>query len=296
VNYYSYNPWHLGDSLLHLHFLRHLAIKHPSHFFIHAVEESHLWQLGEAIEDVANVRLIRLEDQGRYPGARWVNSWKNVGFGPIGRGINVPGFWETHPLRNDFSTFYLELFGILARAMDLESPFNEAADLWFDYPKIKFGRNSQPLLRDHCAPRQGVGPPEFDFLVVNSVPLSRQLPAFREAQYLTPLIDELAERYRVVVTNPLQHRADRPSGSPAIPCTQDYQLSITDIGTLSMHCPYLLMVSTGPSWPTFNVWNRESVKLRLILLDEEQLNLGGNTVQVPCREAARSVLVNRGLL
>ena len=56
------------------------------------------------------------------------------------------------------------------------------------------------------------------------------------------------------------------------------------------------MVSTGPSWTTFNVWNRKTVKLRLILLDVEQLNLGGNTVQASTREAARAILVEHGLL
>jgi len=294
VNYYSYNRFHLGDNFIHLHFLRHVGLSYPEHTFTHAVKEAYLGQLGESIEDVANVLLVPLEDVDRYPDRRWLNAWKNAGC-EMGRDMPfTPGFWDTHPRRNDFSYFYLELFDILSREMGLESPFREPADLWFDYPKIRDGQNSAKILGDVSADRPG--PPAFDFLVVNSVPLSGQIQAFRrDPDHLTPLIEELATTYRVIVTNPV-NRPPGASPGPPILCTQDYGLSLTDIGTLSLHCPYLLMVSTGPSWVTFNMWNRQTVKLRVILLDTEQLNLGGNTVQASSREAARAILVEHGLL
>ena len=37
MDFHTYNRFHLGDNLLHLHFLRHLALKYPEHTFIHAV-------------------------------------------------------------------------------------------------------------------------------------------------------------------------------------------------------------------------------------------------------------------
>lgn len=291
MNFHSYNKFHLGDNLVHLHFLRHLALKYPEYTFIHAAKESYLGQLAESIEDVKNVFLIQLEEMERYPNVRWIDSWKNAGCEISWNLPFSPGFWDTHPRRNDFACFYLELFGILSRQMGLESPFREPADLWFDYPKIRDGENSARILSDVSVNR--AGPPSFDFLVVNSVPLSGQIQAFRgDPHHLTPLIEELAANYRVIVTNPVE----RPPGASPILCTQDYGLSLTDIGTLSLHCPYLLMVSTGPSWTTFNVWNRQTVKLRVILLDVEQLNLGGNTVQATDRDAARAILVEHGLL
>lgn len=285
MNFHSYNRFHLGDNLVHLHFLRHLALRHPEHTFVHAIKESYLNQLRESVEDVPNVTLIGLEEMERYPGCRWINAWKNAG---CAMGPDVPftpGFWDTHPRRNDFSAFYLELFGILARQMGLESPFREPADLWFDYPKIRESKNCRAIL-------DAVGG-AFDFLVVNSAPLSGQLRAFKgDPEHLTPLIEELAARYRLIVTSPM----NRTPGSPPVPCTQDYGLSLTDIGTLSLHCRYLLMVSTGPSWPTFNVWNRQTVKLRVLMVDAEQLNLGGNLVQANTRDAARAILAEHGLL
>ena len=201
----------------------------------------------------------------------------------------TPGFWDTHPRRNDFSSFYIELFAILSRQMGLKSPFCEPADLWFDYPAIRDGRGCKKILGD-------AGADQFDFLVVNSVPLSGQLRAFRgDPDHLTPLIDELAATYRIIVTNPL-NRPDAQMPRSTILCTQDYGLSVTDIGTLSLHCRYLLMVSTGPSWTTFNVWNRQTIRLRVVLVDTEQLNLGGNTVQANTRHDARQILVEHGLL
>lgn len=294
MNFHSYNKFHLGDNLVHLHFVRHLALRHPEHTFIHAAKASCLGQLVESVEDMKNVTLIRLEDMERYPAVRWIDSWKNAGCEISWDLPFSPGFWDTHPKRNDFSFFYLELFGILSRQMGLESPFREPADLWFDYSKIRDGRNCGKILSDVSANRPG--PPAFDFLVVNSVPLSGQLRAFRgDPHHLTPLIEELAAKYRVIATNPVERPAGA-SSAPPIWCTQDYGLSVTDIGTLSLHCPHLLMVSTGPSWTTFNVWNRQTVKLRVIMLDDEQLNLGGNTVQAGTRDAARAILVEHGLL
>lgn len=294
MNHHTYNRYHLGDNLIHLHFLRHLALRYPEHRFTHALKESYLGTLRESIEDVNNVSLIRLEDLHLHPDCRWINAWKNAGC-ELGPDVPfTPGFWDTHPRQNDFSHFYLELFGILSRQMGLESPFREPADLWFDYPKIRDSRNCERILSDVGGNQPDR--PVFDFLVVNSVPLSNQLRAFRNnPNHLTTLIEELAARYRVIVTSPLSGPPGDPPG-PRVWCTQDYGLSLSDIGTLSLHCPYLLMISTGPSWPTFNVWNRDTVKLRVILLDVEQLNLGGNTVQTNTRESARAILVEHGLL
>jgi hypothetical protein len=44
------------------------------------------------------------------------------------------------------------------------------------------------------------------------------------------------------------------------------------------------------------VWNRQTVKLRVVMVDAEQLNLGGNLVQANTRDAARAILAEHGLL
>ena len=138
----------------------------------------------------------------------------------------------------------------------------------------------------------------IDFLIVNSRPCSGQFRAYDSTEYLTPLILELAERYSVAVTQPLyiENSGGHRPAATSVACTMDYNLSISEIGALSLHADNLIMVSTGPSWPTFNVWNANRVRLRLLMLENEIIDYMPNLVQVASREAARSVLRERGFL
>lgn len=66
------------------------------------------------------------------------------------------------------------------------------------------------------------------------------------------------------------------------------------IGLSSQNCRFILMVSTGPSWPTFNVWNRDTP--RIILIDHERINITPNTAHCSSVEAVRKILKERGQL
>ncbi len=279
----SYNQFHLGDNLIHLHFLRHLALRNPGHHFVHAVHCCYMEQLAPVIEDVPAVRLVDLE---KIPRDEWGrNVWKNAG-ATVTRGGQVEnyvaGYWEQHHLRDHYAPFYLVWFGVLAEEMGLQSPFREPADLLFDYPAITRRSAAVNRFLNRSAYNQ------FDFLVVNSQPSSGQLSAYNSTEYLTPLISDLAARYKVVCT--------QKPGCCNAECTTDDHLTLTDIGNLSLRCKYLIMVSTGPSWPTFNVWNRDSVRLRILLLDREQVDYAPNMIQVSTEDSVRKILRDRKLL
>jgi len=289
MTHYSYNEFHLGDSLIHMHFLRHLALENPGHKFVHHVHPCHISQLNEVIEDIfPAVRLWPLDGtEANNPEFR--NVWKNAGATVTDGGPApnyVPGFWEKHPLRNDYAGFYLAWFQYLAAEMGLKSPFNNREDLLFDYPKLQ--EKSNKGLLERCR-----GFNRYDFLVVNSQPSSGQLMAYNTTEYLTPLIEELAERYVVITTQPI--KPTRPTLN--IACTRDYNLSVSEIGILSNFTDHLIMVSTGPSWCTFNKFNQDSVKLRVLLLGNgERVDYARNLIQVPNREEARETLVAAKLL
>lgn len=293
----SYNDFHLGDNLIHLHFLRHLALRHPADRFEHAVHRCHMAQLQDAISDVPNVVLVDLEtlpcftfkgsDGNRYTGVggeEWVNVWKNAGAGTPGG-----GFWEQHPERNDFAAFYLSWFEYVAFDMGYASPFQYPQDLLFDYPKLKGSLLNR---------REPLFPTLFDFLVINSKPSSGQFRAYDTEHCMDELILALAVKHSVVYTKPLEDGAK--VGFPFahnLLCTHDAELSITEIGQLSKCCKYIVMVSTGPSWPTFNIFNCETVKFRLVLLDNESLRgLDPRSVQRSNLTAARAELVKGGFL
>ena len=55
------------------------------------------------------------------------------------------------------------------------------------------------------------------------------------------------------------------------------------------------MVSTGPSWPTFNVWNQNNVQTRLLFLERERIDLP-RVIHCGTREEARARLQDQGLL
>ena len=176
------------------------------------------------------------------------------------RGANQ--FWYSHPGRNDFVKFHVEAwFPFLADRMDVENPIKCAKDMLFDYPSIRDGEHQ-----------------EIDVLVINSPPGSGQFQRYDESAF-NPIITRMVEKsLRVVSSWPARG------------------LSVTQFGHLSLFCHTILMVSTGPSWPTFNVWNQDSVKHRIILLEPERVNLSPNTMHCATVDEAAEVLKGAGLL
>lgn len=248
----------LGDNLAHLHFLRKVAAQNPSMTFTHAAHLCYMNQLSEVIYDVPNIRLIPIE----YKEADSIDVWKNAG-----------GFWENHVLKNNYGLFGVAFFRMLAEKMGIASPLEKPSDLLFDYPAIKKAAKI-------CEP--------FDCLIINSRPMSNQWQRYNE-QEMTALIAVVARRMKTITT--ARCRID-------VACTDDPKLqhTVTTIGTLSLSCKYIVMVSTGPSWPTFNVWNTETIKRRVILIDDENVNIAPNTVCCKTVTDARKMLELEGVI
>lgn len=281
MTHYSHCDFHLGDNLIHLHFLRKLAARYPDERFVHAVHLCHTAQLREAIEDIPAIQLDNIEELQKADGARCrLIASQTLGFDHIeSRDVwkNAGGYWQGHRLKNNYSGFYIEWFRRLAGLMGLESPFNLPGDLLFDYPAI--------LDPERGAANANLRGP--DFLLINSQPCSGQCRAYDRVEYFDPLIETLLKKnYRIAITQKsalqtIAHEGPLPEGAEGgtLYCTGDHGLSITGVGNLSLRCKHLIMVSTGPSWPTFNIWRKESNGLRIVLLDNERLNLTPETIQ-----------------
>jgi hypothetical protein len=256
--HHTFCAFRLGDNMAHLQLLRKLAQAHPDHKFIHACRLDYCAQRLQLGEMIADLPNIRLHELGEEPNGS-INAWKGV-----------RGLWYGHALKNDYIAFYLEFYGLLCAQMGLPCPILNAEDILFDYPAI----------------RRDVDDVEWDMLLVNSAPMSGQFQGFREREFEQLAQDLAMRKLRVVTTSPVG----------AIPCTQHAKLSVTGIGNVSLRCSYVVMVSTGPSWATFNVWNRETVKARVIFLDSERIGLSPHTIHVSSMEAARGALKGLGLL
>ncbi len=245
----THNAYHLGDNLVHLNFLRKVALANPDRQFVHAAQWQYLRQLQDVIADVPNVEL---KDFNYTTPGDSINAWRGD-----------KQFWYSHPDRNDFVKFHVEAwFPYLADRMGVENPIILPVDMLFDYPAI---------LGDLKAS-------DIDVLIINSPPGSGQFREYNESSF-EPIITRMAEKgLQVVSTWPAKG------------------LSVTQIGNLSLYCHTILMVSTGPSWTTFNIWNSISVKNRIILLEPERVNLSPNTMHCATVDEAAEVLKGAGLL
>lgn len=254
---YTHCDWHLGDHLLHLLYLRRLAIRHPEQKFVHAAAFVYLPQLIEVVADLANISLIDLE----YRPSQSEDVWKNR-----------DDYYLGHPKFYDFTGYYIEFFERISNILGFENPIKTSADFLFDYPAIKKIQRS-----------------DVDFLVINSSPMSGQFDGY-SSDHFNWLIGLLLERgYSLLTTAPTPYD---------IPCTQTQQpaLSVSAIGGASLSCKYIVGVATGPIWPTFNVWNTESVLLRVLLLDGERVFISPNTEHAETMPELVNILRERDLL
>lgn len=214
--------------------------------------------LPQMIEVVSDLCNISLIDIAYKPECSQ-DAWKNR-----------DDYYINHAKWSDYATFYVEFFQYLSEKLGLESPIHSTTDLLFDYPAILKKRYAN-----------------FDFLVINSAPKSGQFLGFN-ANDFNELIGLLIGRgYSVVTTAPSAHN---------VPCTQKSNLSVSAIGGLSLGCKYIVGVSTGPSWPTFNIWNTNSILLRILLLDREKVLIAPNTEHARTMSEIINILKNRELL
>jgi hypothetical protein len=234
----TYNAYHLGDNLLTLHYLRGLAKAYPAFHFTHAAPATYLGQLAPLAADLPNLSLSALHDSPPPPTAH--NAW-----------LGADGWFYGQPDRHDFVAIYLRHFRRLSQALGLPSPFTKARDLLFDYPALE-----SPL------------PAELDdghrILVINSAPQSGQFPAYDPAAFDRIVRDLRNAGHIVATTSPSPH---------ASLCTQDTRMDITAIGRLSQTATVIIGVPTGPMWPTFNIWNADTIKTRILLLDTERVDI-----------------------
>lgn len=260
----------LGDNLAHLHFLRKLADRYPEWIFVHFAHAEYLEELTHVVSSHPRIALRALP---KAIGSRWnarphvasVDAWKNAG-----------GYFSRTPaeIRNQYGPFMLRWFAELAGRLGLESPLKSVSDLLFDYPELRHEPKSEKRL---------------DFLVVNSAPLSGQARDFNPAE-LDKLIVELRRLgYSVLATQPSHN------GIP-FPNTQAWGWSVTQIGRASQAARFIIMVSTGPSWPTFNVWNQTTVELRIIINEPEIVDLDPGAWHASSVPEVRQILKLKGFL
>jgi hypothetical protein len=272
----THNAYHLGDNLVHLNFLRRGAMELPGAQFIHAARWNHVPQMRDVVSDLKNVKLVALEEDKYYAYGDYtapmikdsVNAWRGAG-----------GDWYNHPDRDDFVKYHVQhWFPRISGMLGIDNPIKISSDMLFDYPQI-------------CA---AVDPWfKSQILVINSAPKSGQFIAYDDYALCNLAVNLWTKNESLIMTSPIPKELI-PKG--VIKCTEDYGLSVSQIGNLSLFARCIVMVSTGPSWPTFNVWNTITVQHRIILIDNEVINLAPNTVHCRTVREAAEKLIEYGYL
>ncbi len=260
----TFNALHLGDNLVHLHFLRALAKKYPEHEFHHGAQDQYLGQLVPLCWDLPNLELHPIAQVGQ--GA--INAWCGAG-----------GWWYQQPDTTDWLAAYKRWLDHLAGLMGLQNPIQERTDFLFDYPSLQRAEDTGAMT-DQTAPRA-------DILVINSRPMSGQADGYDHTAF-DHIIEDLRAAGHVVA-----HTAPSLAGNF---CTMDRKMDVTAIGRLSQTVKAIVGVSTGPKWTTFNIWNRETVKLRLILCNRERVEMLPTVVSANSLSLFPEILRDRGLI
>lgn len=245
----TYCDYHLGDHLIHLNYLIRVVRQNPWLDFTHYCYRGYIPQLKEMLEGTG----IALADITYKPDDA-INVWKNRN-----------GDFFGHDCQLDWLKYHLWFFDKLSKELGFDSPMDGARDFLLDVERIK--KNSFP---------------KFDFLVINSAPMSNQLQKITGLD-VHNLIGALVKTgYKVITTAPNAY---------GIPISG---MSLMDIGGLSLGCKNIIGVATGPMWPCLNIWNDD--KYKLWFLDKERVNISPNTDHAETYIEALHALENRNLL
>lgn len=251
-----YSYVNFGDNLEHLNFLRKVVAKTPDLQVFQYSKPEVLPQLYEVVEDLPQIVLKHVDER---PGDA-INSW-----------LSSDGFFHSFPGRNsEHVKFMLGWFDHLAKKAGLENPILTVEDLLFDYPA---------LLKPVPVPEP------FDVLVINSPPCSGQYRGWNPGEWMQ-LARDLAQKNKVITTEKVD----------GLPCTRDFNLSLTGIGSLSRDVKNIIGVATGPIWPTLNIWNHNRLNLRVMFVDNEYLRYDSRSHTTSDMGRARQLAQENGIL
>jgi hypothetical protein len=142
----------------------------------------------------------------------------------------------------------LDYFEYLSSLLGFQNPVVTRDDLLFDLPILKSGEFDV----------------SYDFLIINSTPLSSQVADF-DSNYLSELTKKLVSKgYKVATTHP----------TGIIKSTLELGYDLLKIAQLSNRCQMIIGIPNGPMWLTFNSICNKQLKARLVWLSIQNLNLG----------------------
>lgn len=165
---HTYNEYHLGDNLIHLHYLRMVCKQEPHLEFTHHCNPIYHSQLEPICEGVS----VHLQDLSIPPNAH--NAW-----------VGYKNFFYHHGARRNWYAFHQSWFDYLSDRLEVSNPIACREDFLLDYPAL--------TTREF---------PVFDYLLINSPPQSGQLPDFSQEYWINRAKSLGNEGKKVITTYP----------------------------------------------------------------------------------------------
>ena len=223
----TYNEYHLGDQLHHLNYLRKVCQEDTSIECTHYCKQEYHSQLLPLCEGVP----ITLQDLSQRGDA--INAW-----------IGLDGYFYRSPLNQNWGAFHLDWFSYLSNQLGVMNPIQTPDCFLFDYPELDRKKY-----------------PSYDVLIVNSVPMSGQLPDYNPWFFNKLTKKYLDEGSSVITTFPTN----------LCQSTLELGMTVTDIGALAKGVSRIQGVDTGPMWTTYNVYAR--IPTRIVYAAAHAINL-----------------------
>lgn len=144
--------------------------------------------------------------------------------------------------------FYIMHWYWISSLLNVDNPIKTKDDFLIDFENILIPN----ILSD-----------TYDFLIINSIPLSGQLN-YDELRF-NNIITYLNLKYKIITTKKVNN----------ITCTLDHNLYLKDIGNISITSNNIIAVHTGPAILTINKFNINNIK-SYICLNHHNYNYGYN--------------------
>lgn len=223
-----YNEYHLGDCLYSLDYL--IKISQYDDFEINFYcRPEYFNELKLWLPENSKIALCNIFHK---PYAA-INLW-----------INAYGHFDR---RDEFGLFYdkiyLAFYQELSKNYNLPNIIKTSNDLLIRNQKVIENLSKFEFYRH-----------QFDILFINSKGYSHQW-RYNEGHFNYILSNLKNQNYNVITTEPNFY----------FPSTKDYNLSLLDIGTLSIYCNSIIGVHTAPHIPTMNIWNINDYKEKYYL-------------------------------
>lgn len=260
-----YGVWHLGDCIfimIYLYNCKEYIEKNniQVNFYI---KEKHVSQIKEFI-CCKNVKVIPILFKKKCIGEKIFG--KKI---PVLRDFNDlfidQKLCDTNIPANAINTFhgydclynyFLSDFNYFKNAKD-KMPYNDYLAEFLSKvlgKKIGFPKIKELIYTDYDLIERHEKLPEkykkLDVLIINSEPQSYQYDLEGNREEFNKMIYTLSENHKVVTTNKIN----------GILCTQDNNLTLKDIASISAHVKYIIAINTGPLTVCLNSYALNNVK------------------------------------